>query len=249
MRKPLWAIRLLPLFLALMVPSALLADGTVYYVSQQIGNSTIVGTITTNGTIGNLSLQDIDSFSFGVAQATSTGTGGAGGTENEHGAPVITVIAAESLTDINSFSFGVTQATSTDTGGAGGTEKEPGNTVTTVLAGNDFTATSSALLFNFSGDDNGYLAFEVVLPTGALEYLCWSNGTAPCSPGDPQGIAISNILGDGAYSFVGESGTQVIASTTPAPEPTTTSLLLTGLVVLAISVFQKRMRRRDTQAS
>jgi len=248
MRKAFWAIGALPLFVALTVPNALRADSTVYYLDQQVGNSAITGSITTNGTMGGLSLQDIDSFSFSVTQSTSTGTSGAGGTEMGHAPIVVTEIAAESLGDVNSFPFGVTQATSTDTG-AGGTAKEPGTTVTTVLAGNDLTATSSAILFNFSGDDNGYLAFQVALPTGALEYLCWGNGLAPCSPTDPQGIAISNILGDGTYSFVGESGTQVIASATPAPEPTTSTLLLAGLVVLQISVFRKRMRRPDRQAS
>jgi hypothetical protein len=248
MRKRLWAIRVLPLFFVLVAPSALLADGTVYYFTQQIGDSSIVGTITTNGTMGNITLQDLDSFSFGVTQATSTGTGGAGGTEKEHGGTVTTVISGANFTDIKSTSFGVSQATSTATG-AGGTAKEPGSTVTTVLSGQDFTATPSALLFNFSGKDDGYLAFEVVLPTGALEYLCWGNGAWPCSPADPQGIAMDNIAGDGVYSFVGESGTQVIASTTPAPEPTTTTLLLTGLFLLQIPAFRKRMRRCDTPVS
>jgi hypothetical protein len=249
MRKRLWVIRALPLFFVLVAPSALLADGTVYYFSQQIGNSSIEGTITTDGAMGNLSLQDLNSFSFGVTQATSTGSGGAGGTAKQPGNTVTTMISGLNFTDIISTSFGVTQATSTGTGGAGGSAKQPGNTVTTVLSGQDFTATPSALLFNFSGKDDGYLAFEVVLPTGAVEYLCWGNGAWPCSSNDPQGIAISNILGDGVYSFVGESGTQVIAFTTPAPEPTTTTLLLAGLFLLQIPAFRKRMRRCDTPVS
>jgi hypothetical protein len=60
---------------------------------------------------------------------------------------------------------------------------------------------------------------------------------------------MDNIAGDGVYSFVGESGTQVIASTAPAPEPTTTTLLLTGLFLLQIPAFRKRMRRCDTPVS
>ena len=67
------------LFVAFGVPAALRADQT-YNVNFNVGSDTITGTIDTNGGIGEF--VELNSFSFGVANTSSSPTGG-GGTAKE----------------------------------------------------------------------------------------------------------------------------------------------------------------------
>jgi len=60
MRKFLWIISFV--FAVLIAPKALRADGIVYSVNQTEGWFTVTGTITTDGTIGVLSSNDITSW-------------------------------------------------------------------------------------------------------------------------------------------------------------------------------------------
>jgi len=201
MQKSLSLIPVLLLFAALVAASAARAGDVTYTVDQKVGDGSITGTITTNGTMGKLNYIEIDSFSFGVSDDNN------------------------SMSTISSGKEGKTPAV---------------NEI--QIGGSDLTASASALTFNFSGTDNGYLAFENTLPNGAIEIICWGNGVWPCSFKDPQGIAIYNLAGDGQYTFQGETGNQVIASVASTPEPATSGLLLLGLGLLAtMTVLRSRI--------
>jgi hypothetical protein len=76
MKKHLVIVPLL--FAALAAPRALEADQQ-YNVNLTVGSETVTGTIVTDGNMGTLSFEDINSFSFGVSQAGSS-SGSAGGT-------------------------------------------------------------------------------------------------------------------------------------------------------------------------
>jgi PEP-CTERM motif len=118
-------------------------------------------------------------------------------------------------------------------------------------SGSDLTASSSALMFNFS--DGGMLVFNStsVPYAGALCYDAATNCAS--SPGidlfDVAGVLPCFFFG----CSVGESGNQVIASggtPTPTPEPGTLSSLALGLVgVRFMLVMRKRIAQGHPQAT
>ncbi|MGA2813472.1 MAG: PEP-CTERM sorting domain-containing protein [Candidatus Acidiferrum sp.] len=72
------------LLLVLGAPAALRADTTYYLTGLDIAGQTITGTISTDGNTGALSFTDVNSFSWGIQNASSA-TGGPGGTVSEQG--------------------------------------------------------------------------------------------------------------------------------------------------------------------
>jgi hypothetical protein len=173
----------LALSAALLSPGVSRAD-TSYQVSLSVGNGSITGNFTTNGSSGFI---EIDSWSFGVTNTTTTGS------------------------------------SSGDREG-----KVPG--VSEIIVGNDLTADATHIYFNFDSGDGGYLAFQTPLPNGGFQYICIGALVPPCIFSDPEGIAITNLNGDGITDFQPETGNVIIGTVVPTPEPATTSLLLSGVL-------------------
>lgn len=108
------------------------------------------------------------------------------------------------------------------------------------LSGSDLSASATQLLFDFSG--SGDAIFQAPTLFTGLDYWC-TQGTPPylsgitCSAGTPNGsslatgeVLITSSTDEGQVS--GLSGTDVIASVSSVPEPST--LLLTGVCFLGI---------------
>ena len=190
----------LALSAALLAPSSSRAD-TTYQVSLGFGNSTVTGTVTTNGAKGGANgMIEISSWSFGVQQGSSTG--GFSSADREGSAPSVSEI-----------------------------------TVT-----NDLTADDTHIYFNFGSGDGGSITFSEVLPNGAIQFFCIGQITFPCTVNDPEGFAAANIAGDGQFDFQSESGTQIIGTVIPSPEPATTTLVLFGAL---FSLLTRRHRIRN----
>jgi hypothetical protein len=198
MCKLSWLIPAVVLSAALLTPAISRADDVTYQVNLQLGDGTITGTITTNGGTGGKNFIEIDSFSFGVTQDTSTGSVASGGKEG----------SVPSVNEIN--------------------------------VGNDLTADATHLYFNFGNNDGGYLALDSTTPNAALQYICFGALVPPCIFSDPEGIAVTNLNGNGIADFQPETGNMVIGTVIPSPEPATTSLLLLGTLFSLLLVRRNR---------
>jgi hypothetical protein len=110
----------------------------------------------------------------------------------------------------------------------------------------DLTASSSALMFNFSGPTEEFV-FEstpALAPVNGADQLCYDSGTNCAIPAGIDLYDVAGVLPCAYYGCnVGEAGNQVIASDgTPAPTPEPPSFLLFGtglLVFLALTARRK----------
>jgi len=101
--------------------------------------------------------------------------------------------------------------------------------------GTALTASSSALMFNFSGSPEGTFSFSSTSTpfTGAL---CYDSGTNCAIPAGIDLYDVAGVLPCAYYGCdVGETGNQVIATATP--EPATAGLALIGL---GLSVLMRK---------
>jgi hypothetical protein len=108
-------------------------------------------------------------------------------------------------------------------------------------SGTDLTATAGTLSLDFSNENYGWLSFQAISPN--LGYASWVAGYVPGAYG-----YISANVTDDLYleSIQYESGSQIIATDTP--EPSTSGLMLIGLVILGL-VMRKRIAQTFPQAS
>jgi hypothetical protein len=111
------------------------------------------------------------------------------------------------------------------------------NSVFEVI-GSDLSATSTQLLFNFSGSDTGFVIFERGGFVGA-NFFCAATASATsfCDTAPPA-AEILQVTGPLLTSPM--SGTQVIASAAgaSAPEPSTLGLLVAGIALLGFRKFR-----------
>jgi hypothetical protein len=115
-----------------------------------------------------------------------------------------------------------------------------GNDSVLYFQGADLTATSTNLLFNFSGVDNGVFLLQHGLFSG-LTYYCDAAAAGVCLQG--ESVVPGNVFDAATFQNVARSGNIVIGTatgTSSVPEPSTGILLLTSLVAAAF-VGRKRI--------
>lgn len=120
-------------------------------------------------------------------------------------------------------------------------------------SGADITATSAALLFNYSGTDNGYLLFQPIFFTGTKYFCLGTAGNFPCFQGEsivPVDVFDSTsgfnmtITGDDVFATAAGSGTGSV------PEPSTVSLMLVGVLLSGLMMITRgRIARALPQAA
>jgi hypothetical protein len=152
----------------------------------------------------------------GFINGTITTNGGTGG-DND---PI----------EIDSWSFGASNGISRGTVASAG--RAGTSSIGEITVGNDLTADATHLFFNFGATDGGYLSFQSPTPNAAIQFICFGALVPPCIFSDPEGIAITNLNGDGFTDFQPETGNQVIGTANPSPEPATTTLLLFALALV-----------------
>jgi hypothetical protein len=103
--------------------------------------------------------------------------------------------------------------------------------------GSDVTATATAISFNFSGADNGFLLFQDGLFSGQ-HYWCNATAFDTCF----QGKSVVPVFVGTAFGNVAASGDLAIA-TTGVPEPSTWAMLIAGFVGLGLAGY--RVSRMD----
>jgi collagen type VII alpha len=139
--------------------------GITYNVNLTFGSAgSVVGTITTDGTIGVLNISNMVSWKLTVT---------------DHGTNSTILTQANSAFSSGTF----------NTGG---------------LPNQDFSATSTALLFNYGAGDAG--SWSVAGASGQLCFTSYSNCFGPVSFGT------WNINGDGQSTYSGVSGSQAVGS-------------------------------------
>ncbi|MGI4881242.1 MAG: PEPxxWA-CTERM sorting domain-containing protein [Janthinobacterium lividum] len=177
----------------LLAASPLAAASIVYNVNQTIGDGSVVGTITTDGSFGTLAAADVTGFHL-----TVTGIG-----------------ASVVLTDADSV---------------------------VVNTGANFTASASALLFDYSGPA-GYLDFQQGSFGTGMKYYCNASTLGDCRQG---ASAVPQSYNSASAQYQPRTGLQTIATATAVggvPEPATWALALAGFALTG-----GMMRRRSISA-
>lgn len=103
----------------------------------------------------------------------------------------------------------------------------PANSTVVEDTGSALSATSTALLFNFSGTGEFLIQANTPGPFSGFRYFCFSTGSA-CLAGEtisPQFISVDGVVATGA---AGPIGTQPLAPSSSVPEPSTYGLMITG---------------------
>src|SRR3974390_1955636 len=113
--------------------------------------------------------------------------------------------------EIYSWSFGIGSGAVTGSS-SGDREGSASSSISEINVGNDLTVVGTHLYFNFSSGDSGYVAFQTVLPNGALQYICLGALVPPCIFSDPEGVAVTNLNGDGVTDFQAETGNVIIGT-------------------------------------
>ena len=194
MRKSLWIT--VALFVVVVAPAVLRADDITYTVNQPVGPGSVTGFITTDGTIGTLSITDILDWNLTL--------------NDGHGDTV----------DLTPSNSGV------------------------VYTGSDLTASSSDLMFNFSGGDLGHFSFSGSAAP-FLGQLCYDSTTnCALTPGvdlyDVAGVIPCAYYGCNA----GETGNQSIATGgTPVSTPEPGSLSSLGMGLAGVALCWSMMRK------
>lgn len=144
---------------------------------------------------------------------------------------------ANGYIEIDSWSFGISRGGVT--GSSSGDREGSAPSISEINVGNDLTADATHIYFNFSSGDSGYVAFQTVLPNGALQYICLGALAPPCIFSDPEGVAVTNLNGDGVTDFQAETGNVIIGTVVPSPEPPAGTLLLIGTLFALMFVRRK----------
>jgi MYXO-CTERM domain-containing protein len=123
-----------------------------------------------------------------------------------------------------------------------------GNNSDAVIVGSDLSATSTQLLFDFSGSEGSFL----IGANSGSSYFC-ATSYESCSGGDvPPDITLNDLL-TGTYTYESESGDVALGTAVPtvaAAEPPSWSLLLAGLGLLGmIEVMRRRKALGLAQAA
>jgi hypothetical protein len=103
--------------------------------------------------------------------------------------------------------------------------------------GSDVNATATAITFDFSAADNGFLVFQDGL-FGGNHYWCNAASASACFQG--KTVTPGSVL-DGTAIHVAETGVQIIAgSAATVPEPASWTLMLIGFGGLGYAGFRQR---------
>jgi len=108
-----------------------------------------------------------------------------------------------------------------------------GNNSGVYMAGSDTTASTTQLLFNFSGSDNGYLLFQSG-PHDGYHYYCDATFSGICLQGEtdaPQYFTSGQTTTP--------SGNVVIGTASAVPEPASLALLGSGILAAAGAVRRR----------
>jgi hypothetical protein len=106
------------------------------------------------------------------------------------------------------------------------------------LQGSSFTATSTALLFDFSNSDGSFVLFQNPTIGSGQNFLCFEGSVGDCS-GNPNSL---NLIVSTQVQLLSETGTQVVATagSSVTPEPPSFVLMLGGILLAGIMFLRKR---------
>src|ERR1035437_2842458 len=179
---------------ALLFVSALPAAASTYNVNETIGLGSVVGTVTTNGTIGT----DLGPSIFTVWDLHLNGV---------------------------SASF---EIKNTDSNGV-------------VWGGGDVTATATHLLFNYGAGNGGFLVFQDGCNSGQ-EYWCLNAGGGACLSHVSEYVVPVYYTDSSSQFISGKEGTQVFATISAVPEPSTWAMMLLGFAGIGFMAYRRKSK-------
>jgi hypothetical protein len=131
--------------------------------------------------------------------------------------------------DVTNWNIGVTDSSAS-------IDMTPANSQV-LVEGTVFTATSTALSFNFNTGLGGLVLFEIATIGDSGPYWCATNGG--CYPHEtPPAIGVSTVYGESPNEQTGLSGPTVIATSGAVPEPSTWAMMLLGFAGLGFAGYR-----------